>query len=37
MQAKNLLHTYAIPRDIAKILKTCYFWYFGHAGNAHLN
>ena len=29
--AKNQLHPSHFPWDIAKILQTCYFWYFGHA------
>ena len=31
LQTKNQLHLSRFPSDIAKILQTCYFGYFGHA------
>ena len=31
LQTQNQLHPASYPSDIAKILKTCHFWYFCHA------
>ena len=31
LQAKNQLHSTRFSCDIGKILRTCYFCYFGHA------
>ena len=32
LPAKNHYHSSVLSRDIAKILQTCYFRYFGHTG-----